>query len=100
VNWEQEKEAKRAARRQKAMERVLASPMSIGDSLNQTNQLLENVASVAVAIEAVESLLVEKGILGDDAVLGRMRALMEAKKAQMEAESTQKADPPRIITPV
>jgi len=100
VNWEQEKAAKRQARRQKAMERVLASPISIGQSLQHNTELLQNVASIAVAVEALESLLVEKGILLDNAVLDRMKVLMEAKKAQVEAERAQTESKSVIITPV
>jgi hypothetical protein len=100
MNWEEEKQAKRAARRQAQMQRVLASPVSLGESLNQNTQLLQNVASVAIAVEALESLLIEKQILTDNAVLDRMEVLIATKKAQMEAESAQESDPPRIITPV
>jgi hypothetical protein len=100
VNWDEEKAAKRAARQQKQLERAMASPISIGQSLSQNNQLLENLASVAIAVEAMESLLVEKEILGDNAVLDRMKALMEAKKAQIEAEQAQSQEKSRIISPV
>jgi hypothetical protein len=62
--------------------------------------LLQSVASTAVAVEALESLLIERGILKDNEILDKMTALMKEKAAQVDAEAQTAPEPSRIITPV
>jgi len=100
MNWHEEKAAKRHERDMKKLERALAVPVSRGEAISRENMLLQNVASTAMAVEALESLLVERGILKDNEILDKMAALVKEKVAQVQAEQATEPTPSRIITPV
>ncbi len=100
-DWQAEKAAKRATRDRKRLEHALAVPVTRGEAISRENMLLQNVASTALALEALESLLVERGLLKDNEVLDKMAALMKEKVAQVEADrATEAPEPSRIIMPV
>jgi len=99
MNWQEERDAKRRERDIKRHMRAMATPVSRGETINVTMSLEQHLTSVALAIEALDTLLVEKGILADNEILDKMKVLAETKRAQMEAEAATK-EPPRIITPV
>src|SRR5262249_3778493 len=60
--------------------------------------LAETIAGVALAFEALEALLVEKGILEKDAIMEKIKALIEAKQADSKAIPQADGDS-RIIAP-
>jgi hypothetical protein len=100
MSWEQEKAVKRAQRDMKKLQRALAMPVSRDEAISRENMLLQNIASTAIAVEAMETLLVSKGILSDNEVLDAMKALMEQKKAQMSAQQAVEPEESVIIAPV
>jgi len=99
MNWQEERDAKRRERDIKRHMRAMATPISRGESLNVMVGMEGHLTSVALAIEALDNLLVEKGILADNEILDKMKVLAETKRSQMEAEAATE-EPPRIITPV
>ena len=98
MTWKEEKEQKRQERELKRHMRVMATPVSRGESLNVMMGLQEQVVSLALAVEALDTLLVEKGVLKDNEVLDRMKVIAAAKQQQMEAASVE-SESPRIIAP-
>lgn len=61
---------------------------------------MQNVISLALAIEALETLLIAKGILKDNDVLDKIKALMDEKVAQVSAQKAAEPENSRIIIPV
>jgi hypothetical protein len=100
MSYTSERAAKRLERDQKMLARALANPITLGQSISRENLLRENIASTAIAIEALETLLVRRGILADNEVLDTMKELMDAKKAQVEAANATEPEPSRIISSV
>ncbi len=100
MNWQEEKAAKRHERDMKKLERALSVPVSRGEAISRENMLLQNVASTAMAVEALESLLVERGILKDNEILDKMADLMKEKMAQVQAEQATEPTDSVIIHPV
>ncbi len=100
MNWQEEKAAKRHERDMKKLERALSVPVSRGEAISRENMLLQNVASTAMAVEALESLLVERGILKDNEILDKMSALVKEKMAQVEAQHATGPSESVIIAPV
>lgn len=98
--WEEDKRQKRLERDIKKLNRVMAAPPSRSEVLSGENELRMNIASTAIAVEALELLLVERGILKDNEVLDKMKVLMEEKKMQAQAQAEAAPEPPRIIAPV
>ena len=63
-------------------------------------QGLQAAVSVALGLEALENLLIRKGILVENELRDEMTALVKAKEEQISALGAVADDSPRIITPV
>lgn len=104
TQWNAERDAKRQERANKQLQRAMLAPIPRAEMYQRTDQLLQNVSSVAFALEALDLLLVEKGILKENELLDKIKALVESKAAQVAAESeaaqaVAAAEPSRIIIP-
>lgn len=86
TDWAKEKEQKRLDRMQKSLQRALAAPPARGEVLSGLSTLQQHVASVAVAIEALENCLVRAKILGDGDVLREVEALLKSKSESVAAQ--------------
>lgn len=64
---------------------IMASPISRGEVSQMEERILSNVMSTAMAIEALETILVAKGILKDDELMTAVSELLKSKKEQAGA---------------
>ena len=63
----------------------MASPISRGEVSQMEERILSNVMSTAMAIEALETILVAKGLLKDDELMVAVADLLKSKKEQAGA---------------
>lgn len=61
---------------------IMASPISRDEAKQMEDRLFSNVMSTAIAVEALETLLVAKGILKDDELMKAVGELLKNKKEQ------------------
>lgn len=66
---------------------IMASPISRGEVSQMEDRILSNVMSTAMAIEALETLLVQKGVLKDDELMTAVTELLKSKKEQAAADA-------------
>lgn len=98
MNWKEERERAKVEREQRRMERILASPISRGESVQRDSQVQASLVSTALALESLELLLVSKGILKEDELMDRLSVLV--KERAQQARAADAVEQPRIITPV
>ncbi len=96
MSYLEEKAQKRLEREQKALMRFMSSAPARGEMIETAGAMQREIVSVALAIEAVETLLIERGILKDNEVMERIQVLAAQKREQ------ENAAPPEgtIIAPV
>lgn len=87
MGYIEDKTRSRMARDQRRFERIMASPPARGEMLEYQRGLLENVTSVALALEALDRLLIAKGILKDNELLDEIKVLVELKTEQNNAQA-------------
>jgi hypothetical protein len=97
MSWQQEREKAKLERDQRRMARVLAAPIARGESYEQAGLLSQHIASLALAIEALEGLLEDRGILFDDEIMARMKVLAERKREQAQAAAAAVEAAPSLI---
>jgi hypothetical protein len=85
MDWRTEKEQKRAERETARFQRYLVSPVLRGEVLKLGEEHLEHIASLALAVEALEDILIAQNILRPDELLTKMKALAEKKAEQTAA---------------
>jgi hypothetical protein len=85
TEWQADKERKRAERQQKQFDRAMAAPPPRAEIFSQTTQLFNQVSSVALAIESLETLLIAKGVLKDNELMESIESLVRAKSEQVQA---------------
>jgi hypothetical protein len=95
--WNADRDAKRLARSQEQLRRSLMAPASRAELVNGTEHLLSNVMSVALAVEALELLLIERGLLGPDELMDRIKVLAKQKSEQVNAAQATAEPEPQII---
>jgi hypothetical protein len=86
AEWQRDKERKRLERDMRRFERSMATPILRGEALSLGEMQLEHIASLALALETLETLLVERGTLKDGELMERMKVLAAAKREQAEAQ--------------
>ena len=87
MNWQEERDKKRHERDIKRHLRAMSTPVSRGETINVTLGLEQQLASLALAMEALDTLLIAKGVLIDNELLDKMKSLANEKKAAVEAEA-------------
>lgn len=83
--WKDERDAKRDASRLKRLSRALAAPAPRGELYKSAMELQQHVASVALALEALEYLLVQKGTLAENELMEALTLLLKQKADQVKA---------------
>lgn len=80
--YKAEKEAKQLEREVRRQMRAMATPVLRGEVATLAEGIANNVASLALAVEVLEQLLIEAKVLEPDVLMARMRLAAEAKKEQ------------------
>lgn len=102
AKWQAEKQRREMARQQEKFERIMHAPAPIGQVLQIKGELQQQLASIALGVEALESLLVEAKIISDNAVLDKIKVLLAQKAEQVSATDAQQAsvpEPKLIVEP-
>jgi hypothetical protein len=88
--WATDKLRAKAEREQRQFARAMASPIARGEVAQLGKLHLHHIASLALAMEAIDTLLVEKGLFADNEIMDRMKVLA-TKKADIAiaAEATE-----------
>ena len=81
-SWNEEKQQKRAERDAKQFIRRMAQPIARGEVAQFGEAQALHIASLALAIEALEQLLVQRDILKADELMDLMKALASQKSEQ------------------
>jgi hypothetical protein len=82
ASWNEEKQQKRAERDAKQFMRRMAGPIARGEVAQFGEAQALHIASLALAIEALEQLLVQRDILKADELMDLMKALASHKSEQ------------------
>lgn len=85
MSYATERATKRAERARREQLRVLASPVSHAEMSAVEQAQFNHIASLALAMEVLEEILVDKHILKPDQLMARMKELAEQKMEQAEA---------------
>lgn len=93
-DWKKERDAKKLERDMKSFQRRMATPVMRGEVYNMGELQLQHIASLALAVEALENILIERGLLLDDELMDRMQMLAHEK--QQIAEASKAAEPSLI----
>lgn len=83
--WQRDKEQKRLERDAKQFMRRMAGPIARGEVAQFGEAQAMHIASLALAIEALELLLVQRDILKADELMELMKSLSEQKREQAAA---------------
>jgi hypothetical protein len=77
--WAEDKLRAKAVREQRQFARTMAAPIARGEVAQLEEVQLQHIASLALAIEALDVLLVEKGLFADNEIMDRMKVLAQQK---------------------
>jgi hypothetical protein len=83
-DWRKDKERKRLARDVAQFQQRMSAPIARGEVFQFGEVQLQHIASLALAIEALEDLLVGSGVLDRDELMDCMQ-LLAARKAEQAA---------------
>jgi hypothetical protein len=89
MGWQEEKATRQRIRNAEKMARLMQIPVPRAESIERDNHLAVNVATIAIGLEAMESLLIEKGVFVADELMGRLEKLAKEKA---EAPTSPSAD--------
>lgn len=84
-SWNEEKQQKRAERDAKQFMRRMAGPIARGEVAQFGEAQALHIASLALAIEALEQLLIKRDVLKADELMDLMKALAAEKQEQAVA---------------
>lgn len=90
TDWAREREMKKLNRLQDKIDRAMSAPAAVGMVMSTFSQLEQHIASTALALESLELLLIDKGVLVKDELMSRLTKLAQEKKEQVEAEERAK----------
>ena len=79
AQWKADRDQRRAEREQKQFARRMAGPVARGEVAQFGELQLQHIASLALAIEALEDVLIGNGLLEPDELLGTMKLLAQQK---------------------
>lgn len=96
-NWADERDKKRAERQQRQLQRALAAPPARGEVFSSMSVLEQHVASVAIAIEALENRLVVAGVLKPDELMNEIQSLIKAKSESAAAQEAAQGEGKVVI---
>lgn len=78
-DWNADRDRKRAEREAKQFARRMASPVARSEVFQFGELQLQHLASLALAIEALEDILVGQGLLEPDELMSAMKTLAQQK---------------------
>jgi hypothetical protein len=79
-DYQLEKARKRMERDAKQFQRRMCSPVARGEVFQLGEVQMQHLASLALAVEALEDILIGKGVLEPDELMDTMRLMAEAKR--------------------
>jgi hypothetical protein len=82
AEWQREKQEKQAERQAKQFMRRMAGPIARGEVAQFGEAQAMHIASLALAIEALEQLLVKRDVLKADELMDLMKSLASQKQEQ------------------
>lgn len=85
-DWQREKERKRMQRDVVQFQRRMASPVARGEVYQLGETQMMHLASLALAMEALEDILVGAGVLDRDELMDCMELIAKRKAEQATAE--------------
>lgn len=91
TEWAAKKKADRDIVDQKRMARILNSPAARGEVYQQLGAMQQGIAGVALAIEAFEELLIRKGTLEKDELMGKIKEIIATQDEQEAARAAANA---------
>ena len=98
MSYQEDRDAARRARDARRFQRVMAAPIARGEAYETQGILSQHIASLALAVEALESLLEDRGVLFDDELMDRMATLAARKREQLQAAAAaEEAAAPSLI---
>lgn len=83
-NWQEEREKKRVERDMKRFVRRMSTPVARGEVYQLGELQVQHIASIALALEALEDILVGRGLVERDELLDTMHVIA-ARKAEVAA---------------
>lgn len=84
-DWHKERDAKRLARDVAQFQRRMSTPVARGEVYQLGEAQLQHLASLALAIEALEDILVGAGVLEQEQLMDCMKLLAARKAEQIAA---------------
>ena len=84
-DWNKDRERKRQERDAKQFVRRMSTPVMRGEVVQLGEAQMLNLASLALAMEALEDILVGAGILDRDELMDTMHVLAQRKLEQAQA---------------
>lgn len=101
AKWQAEKQRREMEKQREKFERIMNMPMARGEALARHGELQQQMASIALGLEAMETLLVEAKVISDNAVLDKIKVLLAQKAEQVSAadavEAQQGTEPERKL---
>jgi len=96
-DWKADRDRKRIERDAKQFMRRMQTPVARGEVFQLGEVQMQHLASVALAIEALEDLLVGRGVLEPDELMTTMRVMALAKREVAEAAQAAAQEPSNLI---
>jgi len=84
-DWQRDRDAKRMARDVAQFQRRMSTPVARGEVYQLGETQLQHLASLALAIEALEDILVGSGVLEQEQLMDCMKLLAARKAEQIAA---------------
>lgn len=98
--WDKEKAQKRLARDVAQFQRRMSAPIARGEVFSLGEVQMQHLASLALAVEALEDLLVGRGLLDRDELMDCMELMAQQKREQAEAAQAAAQQPSNLIASV
>lgn len=80
MGYAEDKQAKRAEREMKRIQRAMATPVTRGETYSLGEATANHIMSIAIALEALEQALVDAGVLNENELMERATVLAQAKR--------------------
>lgn len=92
-DWTKEKERKRLERDVSQFQRRMSQPIARGEVMQFGELQIQHLASLALAIEALEDILVGRGVLEQDELMDTMKLMATHKAEQVAAAQAVATEP-------
>lgn len=99
-DWDRDKARKRLERDTAQFMRRMQSPVARGEVYQLGEVQMQHLASLALAMEALEDILVGAGVLDRDELMDCMAILAERKAEQVKAAQAAAQQPSNLIASV